>query len=305
MRRVNIDLYPYKLLDELKRYLSDKDYRNHSKLPKFIFLCGKDILSDWDKSNRKLIEVFFHKQRNDIFCIYAENLFDAVMNLDLLTFEEYLAELSDGIVLFIESFGTACELGAFSVKDSLMSKMLVFCDSQYRNSKSFINEGPLKKIVAKHSNNVVYVGLDAVFSNEQVYDKLKFFVRNKTYIINRDEKRLQLNSFVLEILELITILGPIESKDLLFIYKYLKGFKSFVFTSKSENKRLRIKVSNIERLLINSKLVKLVDGMLTINNKDYEFRNIAFEMTSVQFNKLRARFLSRKYRYKKGLTRCI
>ena len=34
-------------------------------------------------------------------------------SIDLLIFEEFLAEVSDSIILFVESPGSFCELGAF------------------------------------------------------------------------------------------------------------------------------------------------------------------------------------------------
>ena len=70
---------------------------------------------------------YLQKQSEDIFIVLSERLWEESFNsnIDLLTFEEFLAEISDVIVLFCESPGSYCELGAFAYANKLFSDKLV------------------------------------------------------------------------------------------------------------------------------------------------------------------------------------
>lgn len=77
-------------------------------------------------------------------------------SIDLLIFEEFLAEVSDAIVLFVESPGSFCELGAFAYADALFSdKLIIVMDEKYRRSKSFIATGPVLK-ASENGSKIVY-----------------------------------------------------------------------------------------------------------------------------------------------------
>lgn len=114
---------------------------------KFVMLCGKK-LENGKRDNRYLTKEILVNNRKDIFIIYSEEIFDVLKDnqIDLLKFEEILVEISDGVIIFLESFGTAAELGAFAYLDNLARKILVFVDMLFKNDNSFINTGPLKRI---------------------------------------------------------------------------------------------------------------------------------------------------------------
>lgn len=65
---------------------------------------------------------------------------------DLLTFEEHLAGLSAVIVLVVESPGAIAELGAFSMSDAFLERLLVLVAEIHYESESFIRLGPLRRI---------------------------------------------------------------------------------------------------------------------------------------------------------------
>ncbi|RKL61354.1 hypothetical protein DXT63_17110 [Thermoanaerobacteraceae bacterium SP2] len=158
-------LYPDKFLEELTKQ-SYSYVRSDAKYPKFFFLCGKKQDSK-EMTNRLWVKEFYKKHDNSIICIFAENLWEKeskIQELDLLTYESFLAEASDAILLFVESYGTACELGAFTIKDNLAKKIVVFNDSSYKNENSFLTEGPIKKIKNSNPENVIYSDLNAIFS---------------------------------------------------------------------------------------------------------------------------------------------
>lgn len=65
---------------------------------------------------------------------------------DLLTIEDDLAGYSDCIIMVLESVGTFAELGAFALSDKVAQIVLAINDVAFRHAKSFINDGPLRKI---------------------------------------------------------------------------------------------------------------------------------------------------------------
>ena len=65
---------------------------------------------------------------------------------DLLELENYLAHLADVIVLFVESPGSIAELGAFAASDVLRPKLLAVRNTFYDSKRSFIADGPIRKI---------------------------------------------------------------------------------------------------------------------------------------------------------------
>lgn len=158
IKSIDWNLYPYELLLELKNAHRKRNLElTKEKLPKFVFLCGKDISID-DGGNRKLISELYSKNRRDIISVYSERLFTIFdLNMvDLLSFEELLAELSDGIILFVESYGTACELGAFAMRDELLDKLLVINGREHIGKNTFINDGPIKKVQHRDMSRVIF-----------------------------------------------------------------------------------------------------------------------------------------------------
>lgn len=301
----NIDwnVYPRYILDELKALQRKRNGKNID-LPRFLFLCGRDI-SIPGTSNREIVSKFYKSSRfKNINCILAEELWekDKKKEVDLLTFEDFLAEASDGIILFVESYGTACELGAFSMKENLIKKMLVFIDYKYKGTASFINDGPINKICNIIGSNVIYADLEAVLSNTETFNKLNEIISIKKCDINKDESQVKVNSFILEILELISLFGPIERKELVSIYKYMKDFENFTFVSEHNGEPLKkIQTTDIINFLLNFKLIVEDRGNLDINVNNFTFTNYMFDIDFNRFNFTRAKLLTRKYRHKAGV----
>ncbi|HEX2938820.1 MAG TPA: hypothetical protein VHO66_07875, partial [Ruminiclostridium sp.] len=84
----------------------EKERSKYITYPKFIFLCGKSFNSSnpYEETNRGIIHDYVKKICPDTFIVLSERLwednFDS--NIDLLTFEEFLAEVScnksDGVI---------------------------------------------------------------------------------------------------------------------------------------------------------------------------------------------------------------
>jgi hypothetical protein len=71
--------------------------------------------------------------------------FDQGVFADLLELEEYLADLSDVIILFVESPGSIAELGAFAASDTVRPKILTVINSLHPG-RSFIADGPIRRL---------------------------------------------------------------------------------------------------------------------------------------------------------------
>lgn len=148
--------------ESVLRILADtncrKDYFGYAQgeYLNLVFLCGKarSPADNREQISKQLIEIVPFR-----YSLYSEDVFDAFPrdSLDLLTLEEIFANISSKIVLIVESYGSACELGAFSFVDNGIGKLLAITNKDYKDDESFLNQGPLKKIKTKAGpDNVLY-----------------------------------------------------------------------------------------------------------------------------------------------------
>lgn len=126
-----------------------------------LFLCGaastKKDPSYRDKLREKL------KNYNRISVLYPEDLFLELLNrkkYDLLTLEKILADNSDYIVIVCESPGSFTELGAFVNNNDTVDKVIVLLQTKYKNSKSFIRQGPVQFVYSKNKDHVIFYNTD-------------------------------------------------------------------------------------------------------------------------------------------------
>lgn len=124
----------------------------------FIFLCGgpTDVRSPLPVSLRDAVYRELAKKDEDLRRIrvaehYKDWGHDSIYK-DLVQFERHLAELSSLIVLILESSGAIAELGLFSAIDEFREKLLVFIDSNYYASDSFIRLGPIDFLEKTYEN---------------------------------------------------------------------------------------------------------------------------------------------------------
>lgn len=307
---MNPQIYSNEFLESMKVHLSD-DAIKFITYPKFVFLCGAAYDKvGYENTNRGIMQKYLKSKSEDIFFVLSEELwedgFDS--NIDLLTFEEFLAEVSDSIILFVESPGSFCELGAFSYAEKLFSdKLIIVIDKKFEGDKSFIMTGPTAK-AKKDGAKVVFAslfnkGLLSSADLRKVVDEVTHEFSSKNAGANKrkpnhDGNSVQLNTFILELLELIKILQPISRKDLIEIYKQVKGFSSFKFTKKDGKEfHNEIKYDYIIKLLVKVKLISLKDDM--ISSELYQkSQPLMFEYNKKAENKERNKLLCRKYRYK-------
>ena len=76
---------------------------------------------------------------------------------DILTFEFDIAQISDLIILFTESFGSAAELGAFAISPEIAPRLLVFIDDYYYGHDLFIKLGPIRSLENDYGDAAICV----------------------------------------------------------------------------------------------------------------------------------------------------
>ena len=303
-------IYSNEILNEVRKNLSAESYK-YIYSPKFIFLCGKGFdysnPKSYSETNRGIIQDYISAKDPNAYIVLSEKLWEngLLEEIDLLTFEEFLAEISDYVILFVESMGSACELGAFTFEDrSLMEKLVIVLNEKYKIGDSFIKHGPITKAI-KFGTPVLYADLDGpLLSSKELIeqiDKIITSMKERTALnkrtINKSEQ-ITLNSFIVEILEIIRLFQPINKDDLLYIYKKIKNIQPFRFVKKNGQPfNTKIQTSYVINLLINLNVLSLDAEKLSLN-KQAPYDNFMFSFTPLTLSMARSKILSRKYKYK-------
>ncbi|EML1598633.1 retron St85 family effector protein [Burkholderia cenocepacia] len=209
----------------------------------FIFLCGghTDIRSPLPTSLRDAVYRELAKNDDDEKRIrmaehYKDWAHDSIYN-DLVLFERHLAELSSLIVLVLESPGAIAELGLFSAIDEFREKLLVFIDSNYYKSSSFIKLGPVDFLEKTHKNTaevhrwLIEKDNSLLFDGklaEELQPELADAIRSRLSRSTSDHPfdRGQWLHYSLLICDLIDLLSALTIRELRSILDGLKIIKS-------------------------------------------------------------------------------
>ena len=163
--------------------------------------------------------------------------------MDLLLQEALIADVSDCILLFCESPGSFCELGAFTALPTVRSILSVAVDKRYRGSgaEGFLAKGPVADLEKASPlspwTNVFYVDPLCPVTTPDLTRYLLAFrstvqseprkVSQRKPINNvttgRGVYEVNVGSFVLELLDLVNVLSPICGRDLEEVYCRIKG----------------------------------------------------------------------------------
>lgn len=303
-------IYSDKMIKSMKSHL-DNDVNKYITYPKFVFLCGAAYSeNEYEETNRGIIDRYLKSKTKNIFIVLSEKLWEDSFdsNIDLLTFEEFLAEVSDAIILFVESPGSFCELGAFAYAEKLFSdKLIIVIDERHKKDKSFIITGPTAK-AQKDGAKIIYAPLNGTgllssaelrTTIDELYKEFasKSSQNNKRHP-NKDGGSISINTFILELLELIKIVQPINRKDLIDIYKEIKGFSYFKFVKKNgTNFHNEIKYDYIIKLLVTVGLIELDDNMIS-TDLHQKSQALMFNYPKKIENQERNKLICRKYRYR-------
>jgi len=139
-------------ITELVDLVDTNSVRVHAPSP-ILFLCGgkTNVTAAHPSSLREAFtRVFYGRPKFERYAmLMAEdvNVFFPRGNYkDILRFEADIAQISDLIVLFSESFGSAAELGAFSMVEEIALRLLVVIDDKHYGDVSFITLGPIRSL---------------------------------------------------------------------------------------------------------------------------------------------------------------
>ncbi|MBP3884802.1 MAG: hypothetical protein J6D54_07705, partial [Olsenella sp.] len=232
-------------------YVRDEDIRilrahlrhrqSHAMRPLFVFPCGGN---EREFSSRRSLREFVSKTSDpalrNVFCLVAEDVAvsGALGGANLLQQEAMLADICDWIVVFAESAGSLCELGAFAVLPHAAAVTTLAIDRGYLGERSFLADGPAREIRegGQPLNEVFYLDLqdplgDRYFSSfvrdlrENVRRGLRRSLLASRKSFNRDEDDVRVGPLVHELLDLLQFAGPMPVCDLFDLYCDVKGFR--------------------------------------------------------------------------------
>lgn len=274
---------PIKVMKSLMRFR-----QNYNDRPIFIFSCGG---REDQFSLRKQLREFIESKDNlrNVLCLKAEDVSrrDEFKNVNLLLQEAMMADVADLIIVFSESAGSFCELGAFTSLPHIRAITSVVEDIKYSKDNSFLNYGPIRMIASEQSelSNVFYTKQNNIMMSDKLTSfifKIRDNIRNG-YNIRINEKRMvpnvlrnneyiSIGPLVHEIIDLVSLLGPISSSDLFYVYCQLLNIKSrdLRIESRSINADMKSnELKNISKKQVIAFMLAnhLLDEIPSINNQ--------------------------------------
>ncbi|WP_205298335.1 retron St85 family effector protein [Candidatus Pantoea formicae] len=189
-------------------------------LPKILFICGGE---EKNCKNRGILENYIRKHHKEYLTFRAELAWDVISsggnskNVNALALEEWLADISDIVIILVESFGTVAELGAFSLSPSLRKKLLPILDKQFERHNSFINTGPVMWVNNDSKfNPTIYTDFKTILTCiPQINDRLSRKIKSSVSKNNLHGKyQYSPKVLLFFLLYVIASLGPIGSKEI-------------------------------------------------------------------------------------------
>jgi hypothetical protein len=198
----------------------------------FVFLCGGTRSISKPQPLRDILIQYARKHFSGFRFFRAEDVFDALKerrNTDLLTLENQIGDYSDCIIIICESEGAFAELGAFALSDKLVKQILVVNDEKYKDSRSFITDGPIARANEKSKFK------PAVYANFETVLKSAIDIQTKLQLIQRTyRRRIPLTTAIdfkaakpkerlLFLADLIHFFCPLTSSDLANLLQLFYG----------------------------------------------------------------------------------
>ncbi|MBQ8298835.1 MAG: retron St85 family effector protein [Clostridia bacterium] len=302
------------LIDELKKEIRTRGFEDKA-LPRFIFICGEQILDNSGKLiNEEILEANnnvryfimknfnkytytgeYGKESHPAQCVISEYLYSTDKTIDILTFEEVLAEISEYIIIITESPGTFCELGAFALHDSFVDKIIVINEDNPKFKSSFISLGPIKKIENQNEKNVIlYSNKSLLKSSLEFNDMIREIATKEVkFTPNLDSQALNLKNLIYELLNLTELFEPITPYELEFLYKRIREITNYTITNKDKHKIFSFK--RVINLMVDMKVISYENGYCRVN-KNVTCTNTMFTMNRKKINDFRTKYLCRVYK---------
>jgi hypothetical protein len=258
-----------------------------------VFLCGakagkkdsiRDLLYNEIKDDPRYNVVFPEWLFSDLLATHQFNLF---------ALEHELASNVDVIVLPLEGFGTAAELGAFASSRELNHKIVLINKKEFRHDHSFITLGPVKLIAAERKENVIYY-------DENNLDELKKRTIARIKHLRKAEPKADVNNlFNLSrfILYIIAIMQPVRREMLQeYLQRYLEDITThFIAPSLQillEKGKIRLDIIGAEDYYVLSK-----------KGHRYVYEELLLELDVIKkFSQIRARVINSTLRRKNKLS---
>lgn len=286
-----IDLINKQVANRRYAFINSDDYFD------FVFLCGKEKM---DGDNRSFIKEQLEKNKK--FSLLSEDLYKEFndLGLDLLTIEYLLLSVCSSTILIVESYGSACELGAFSCSEKCVEKLWVINNIDYKENDSFIEQGPVKKIRTSNDEHVIYQQFDnygTIAFDAKAYELFNKVGRKKGFIkepIDLATGEIRDLGFALCVLfDYIRLFGVLVEDHTIDVLKVLYNVESFSIKMPSSDEVIKgDKVESIiKKLLVilerSSILIKRLnrgvayytlnyDTIKSINKKPADFSSFVF-----------------------------
>jgi hypothetical protein len=190
-------------------------------LPRIVFLCGGN---DRDWPNRRHLEDYFERYAPKLMTFRAETAWDVLKKesgFNALSLEKELAELSDAVVVLVESVGSIAELGAFSLSDDLRPKLLAVLDRARKGADSFIETGPVAWIRRESIHPPLYVQTSAILEAAgEIQRSLQRRPRDERVETQRyrrwrlRQRKLNDKEKLLLLTQLVWVMGPARSDEI-------------------------------------------------------------------------------------------
>lgn len=270
----NLLISEFKIIEKKRKPSEMKEARaslfGRSSLPKLLFICGGDPLYC---KRRGEIEDYLSKHAKHLLTFRAEYAWETISNsqsgVNALELEEWLADLSDAVIIIVESFGTVAELGAFSMSEPLRHKLLPIIDRNFQSHESFINTGPVKWVDQDSVYSpTIYADFDTILTAMPDILSRVDSKRPKFYNSREDNKTIgnfffTKKEMLFVLILIISSIGPVDKTNVIDICQ-----KSFDIKKKSD-------ISEIELLLsmcVALEIVKTIDvsGFNCFICHDYE-----------------------------------
>lgn len=300
------------IIETLKKKKRKKKFYS-KEIPRNIFVCGKQILDESgrvrpaieleDNIRYYILELLDKKQKENEYgkrvkfvnCMLSEKLYTQDWAEDVLSFEEVLAEISDWIIIVVESPGTYCELGAFVLKPNFMEKTYIINEDKPDYKKSFITRGPIKKVSDYNSERVIlHNGLENIKISTEFNEKIAELAEKEIEIVpTRDANNLELKTIINEFANIVELLQPIEKYEIQEIYKKIFDIDRYEIKNKRFHK---IKTfADVIDLMEDMEILIKKNGRYLLKDT-FSYYNVIAGVERKEFNNLRLKYLSRVYK---------
>lgn len=286
--------------------------------PVFVFPCGGD---ERYHPTRRLFREYVQRNASgtlkNVFCLTAEDIAqsNALREWNLLQQEAVLADICDCIIIFAESVGSYCELGAFSSLPHASRITSVVIPKKYKDDSSFLNDGPARELEGNESDlsRRFYLQFDSPFSDAEFtkyVSSLRKTITNsasKNYQnvrmkLNDDEANVAVGPLVHELMDLLQLLGPSTEEELLDTYCNVKQFRPTKLQIKSTILEKDIRESPKSKITMSSVVeMMMATGLAQRDEKGYLFPTVHLDsyfmfksIYAPEFSRLHARVLLRK-----------